>query len=453
MKSYKLAFILSFILFQSSCKKFLEIAPPKDSLTQEVIFQNDALATAAIKGIYSRMALSGFGSGTSTSISSICGLSSDELISYNIGLTEFYMNQVNPNNTNLASSLYSMPYQFIYSANSVIEGLTVSKNVTPPIKSQLQGESLFIRAFTYFYLVNLYGQVPLNLTTDYRKNQIATKSSTKEIYQQILIDLKTSEGLLNDGYITIERVRPNVSAVRALLARTYLYLKDWENAEKYASLVIGKTDIYQLVNLNDVFLKNSQEAIWQLMPTANTNANEGNLFILTSTPVNVSLKSTFSLTGFESNDNRKTEWIKSFTNNTGTYYYPYKYKIKSSTNVTEYTMVLRLAEQYLIRAEARAHLDKLDGALADLASIRLRAGLQALDNNIQKTQLLEAIQKERFTELFTEWGHRWLDLKRTGNTTAILSPIKQNWQSTDEYYPIPQAEINGNPNITQNPGY
>jgi hypothetical protein len=453
MKLYTLAFILFFILFQFSCKKFLEIPPPKDSLTHEVIFQNDALATAAITGIYSRMALSGFGSGTSTSVSSICGLSSDELISYNIGLTEFYMNQINPNNTNLASSLYGMPYQYIYSANSVLEGLTMSKDVTPPVKEQLQGEALFIRAFTYFYLVNLYGQVPLHLTTDYRKNQSAIRNSTKEIYQQILADLKTSEALLNDDYITIERIRPNVSTVRALLARTYLYLKDWENAEKYASLVIGKTGIYHLVNLDDVFLKNSQEAIWQLMPTANTNTNEGNLFILTSTPVNVSLNSTFSLTGFESNDNRRTEWIKSFTNNTGTYYYPYKYKIRSSTNVTEYTMVLRLAEQYLIRAEARANLDKLDGALADLASIRLRAGLQPLNNTIQKDQLLIAIQKERFTELFTEWGHRWLDLKRTGTANNTLGPIKQNWQSTDEYYPIPQAEINGNPNITQNPGY
>ncbi|MBO9635522.1 MAG: RagB/SusD family nutrient uptake outer membrane protein, partial [Chitinophagaceae bacterium] len=116
----------------------------------------------------------------------------------------------------------------------------------------------------------------------------------------------------------------------------------------------------------------------------------------------------------------------------------------------------RLAEQYLIRAEARAHLDNLDGAKADMYEIRKRAGLEELPRTLGKDDILLAIEKERQIELMAEWGHRWLDLKRTGRTTAAFStiPLKQPWAGDYQLlYPIPAIEIEANINLIQNPGY
>ncbi|SEA65424.1 RagB/SusD family nutrient uptake outer membrane protein [Pedobacter hartonius] len=454
MKSKNILYIVFGIaLIASSCKKFLEIAPPKTSAASESVFNTDDLATSAVLNMYSTMNGNSFAFGSS-SVTFVGGLSSDELLNYG-GLTAFYDDELSPANNTL-TTLFDNPYSIIFKANSVLEGLDLSNGLTPSVKSQLQGEAYFVRAFTYFNLVNLFGPVPLNLNSDYRQNRANPRASIDQIYQQMINDLHLAEGLLTDQYVTTERVRPNLAAVQALLARVYLYNKDYVNAEKCASLIIAKTTTYSLVPLNNVFLKNSQEAIWQLFPPSNSSGFEGNIFILTNPPVVVSLRSAFVLNAFEANDKRKTSWVNSFTNSTGTYYFPYKYKVKSTVPSTEYSMVLRLGEQYLIRAEARAQQNNLTGAIDDLDKIRDRAGLPLLaliNPTINKSDLLDAIQKERRVELFTEWGHRWFDLTRTGKATEVLTPLKPKWEPTDVLYPIPLAEITRNPNSSQNAGY
>lgn len=444
--------ILSIAFSHISCKKLVDIDAPKDKIAQETLFENDDLATTAITGIYSRMAsLQGAGS-----IHHLCGMSADELKNYDLRSPEFYENQLTPINSS-NNSLYLNYYSFIYSTNAVLEGLATSKNLTPTVNTQLKGEALFTRAFCYFYLVNLYGPVPLQLVTDYRITRKTTRTAVAEVYQQIISDLKTAEGLLTDKYVTSERVRPNLPAVQALLARTYLYLQDWSNAEKYSTLVIGKSNLYSLPVLDNVFLKNSSEAIWQLFPPVNANTAEGLFFNLINTPASISLSSDFQANKvFEQNDRRSVSWVKSLTNTTGTYYYPSKYKIRSSTTITEYSMILRLAEQFLIRAEARAQQNNLSGSVDDLDKIRERAGLVPVrisNPSINEADLLADIQKERRVELFTEWGHRWFDLKRTGQATTVLQSLKSKWQITDILYPIPYDETSRNPNIKQNEGY
>lgn len=456
MKPQNKHLLIIMALISLSCKKFLEIDPPKDSLVQSTVFISDEVAVSALTGIYSSMANNGFASGNASGITSICGRSADEFTNYNMNYSEFYENRISTSNTALAN-LYGSSYSVIYVANAVLEGLAKSQGITPAVKTQLEGEALFIRAFCYFYLTNLFGAVPLNLSTDYRINQIAYRSPTELVYLQIIQDLTTAERLLDEDYPSNERIRPNKAAANALLARTYLYQKDWENAEKHASLVIGKTNLYSLSPLESVFLKNSREAIWQLMPPAsNFNTLEGTMFILTSTPQNLSLSQNLMDQAFEANDKRKTLWTKNYSDNSGTYNYPFKYKIRQSTNVSEYSMVFRLAEQYLIRAEARAQLNKPNLAVDDLDVIRNRAEISLIRNstsNFGLSELLLSIEKERRSELFAEWGHRWLDLKRTGRSTAVLSQHKTDWHPNDALYPIPDAEINRNNNITQNEGY
>jgi hypothetical protein len=116
-------------------------------------------------------------------------------------------------------------------------------------------------------------------------------------------------------------------------------------------------------------------------------------------------------------------------------------------------MVLRLAEQYLIRAEARAQQNNLAGAKDDVDAVRLRAGLPVLPDNLNRDEMLLAIEQERRIELFSEWGHRWFDLKRTGRALAVLSPLKAGITATDLLYPIPLDALKTNPNLVQNPGY
>jgi hypothetical protein len=466
MKINNLLYIgLFMVCFQFSCKKYLEVDPPKGSLVQSTVFDNNDQAISAVTGIYATMATtsSGYASGGANSVTDLSGTSSDELTAYSALNIPFYQNQITYSNSKL-TFLYAGPYTTIYTANSILEGLASSTGVSPPIKAQLQGEALFIRAFAYFYLVNLFGPVPLQLSTDYQTTSVASRVPEEQIYQQIITDLKTAEGLLPEAYPSTGRVRPNKSAAQALLARVYLYQKNYVDAENYASLVIAKTSTYSLVDVNSVFLSTSQEAIWQLMPSTNTNTMEGAIFILQATPIEVSLSSSLAVNAFEPGDKRQSTWVQTYSNNTGTYYYPYKYKVKSSANVTEYSMVMRLAEQYLIRAEARINQPgKIDQGIADLNVIRARARqapttgipnpLLPLSSGLNQSAALLAVEQERRVELFAEWGHRWLDLKRTGRASAVLGPLKSQWQPTDGLYPIPLNEITRNPNITQNQGY
>ena len=457
---YILAILQTTVLI--SCKKFLDIAPPKTQIVSALVFSNDATATSAVRGIYSQMTSdNGFGSGNPGSITFLAGYSSDELNNYttDADYMSFYANAILPNNSLLFSGLWQEPYNYIINANSAIEGLSNSTGVTSATKNQLTGEAKFIRAFCNFYLVNLFGDVPLITSTDYRVNSSASRTPKSQVYQQIIQDLKDAESLLSNDYSfsNEERVEPNRWAASALLARVYLFSGDWQNAEQSSTDVINNSMYSLCPDLNNVFLKNSSEAIWQLKPTSVVNnTNEGFSFILTSSPSFATLSNQL-LNSFETGDNRKISWVQNFAIGMDTFYYPYKYKIKTGNPpLNEYSMVLRLAEQYLIRAEAKVEQNDISGGQSDLNIIRNRAGLPNTTADIQPS-LLSAILHERQTELFTEWGHRWLDLKRTGTIDMVMSSVTQQkgntWNTNQSLYPIPQSEVINDKNLTQNPGY
>ena len=188
-----------------------------------------------------------------------------------------------------------------------------------------------------------------------------------------------------------------------------------------------------------------------VLPSRNTN--EGYYFVLNGVPSNATISQDL-LNAFENGDNRKSNWVTTLTIGSNTYYAPFKYKIKNgAAPLSEYYMVLRLAEVYLIRSEARAHADNLTGAIEDLNAIRLRAGLQPYSGSQDRDAILDAIDKERRIELFAEWGHRWLDLKREGKASPELTLIKPGFNPTDTLYPIPLLQLQNDPYMHQNPGY
>jgi starch-binding outer membrane protein, SusD/RagB family len=341
---------------------------------------------------------------------------------------------------------------------------------TPATQQQLRGEAKVLRAFFYFYLVNLFGDVPIVTSTDFTVNSVVKRSPVSAVYEQIIADLEDAKSLLSDNYLdgnlqkysVPERVRPTKWAASALLARAYLFNNEYQNAESEATAVIGNTSLFGLSLLSEVFQKNSNEAIWQLQPvTPNHNTEEGWLFVLPETGPDsyswpVYLDSAF-LGEFETGDERKNSWIGSVAIGSETFSYPYKYKEATfGSAVTEYLMVFRLAEQYLIRAEAKAQQNDMAGGLSDLNAIRNRASLANSDATDQSS-LLKAIMQERQVELFTEWANRWLDLKRTNSIDAIMTDatIRKGgeWNNYQQLYPLPLSDIQRNPNLTQNTGY
>ena len=453
--------VLIFLIIQnillSSCKKFIEVAVPDDQLNSDKVFLDSSTATSAITGIYSSM-LTNRNLFSNSAITLYSGLSADELYYYSPAdlKNEFAINQITRvNHINIDNSFWIPAYKFIYNSNLAIEKLSQSPNLSTSLKARLTGEAKFIRAFCYFHLVNLFGDVPLVISTKYQNSSVTPRSSINEVYTQIIEDLIEAKTLLSAQYISSERVRPNKWAVSALLARCYLYTDRWREAESESNAIIV-SGVYSLeTNLNNVFLKSSSEAIWQLKPVRpGFNTYEG-LEILPSSPFSYpSYLVTSSLrNSFENGDDRKNSWIKSRIYNNDTLYFPFKYKANNSTTLSEYYMVFRLAEQYLIRAEAELNQNKIPEAQVHINILRSRAGLgNTAANDI--TTLKLAIEKERRSELFCEWGHRWYDLKRTGRVTNLLAPLKgSSWQQTDVLWPIPQQEINLNPSLTQNAGY
>ena len=435
-----------------SCKKFVSVPLPVDQLNAGEVFTDDKTATAAIVGIYSDME---FSLPVSTFLTLLPALSADELTytSGDDGYLELATNTYLPDNPYTAGA-WSI-YSTVYEANSCIQGIQHSTGLSPATKNQLLGEALFSRAFCYFYLVNLFGDVPLVTSTDYRITDTLRRTASALVYQQIIADLETAQNLMSSDYQTAQRVRPNSGTAAALLSRVLLYNSRWQDAESQATSLINSV-LYSLSGLDSVFLNFSSETIWQLMPVnPSFNTQEAPIFFPNG-PFEIP---TFPLTtdlvaAFEPSDGRLSAWTGN--NNIGgqLFYYPAKYKNPGSSPVTEYHIVFRLAEQYLIRAEARIEQGNISGAVDDLNKIRSRAGLADLPTTLTPDAATAAIQQERRIELFAEFGHRWLDLKRTSRVSAVIGALKPTtWTPAAALWPVPQSQISANPNLTQNTGY
>jgi hypothetical protein len=475
-KRFTNKYSLIFLTLLTSCQKLVEADPPITSVSAANVYNSNATAAAVLTGIYSKMSLGtvALASGAN-SVSFFGGLSADELSLYS-GITgnqlAYYTNALT---SQIGSEVWNSVYPLIFTCNSAIEGLTASSGLTPSIKQQLLGESKFLRAFFYFYLVNLYGDVPLSLSSDYTINAKMSRTPRTKVWEQIIVDLEDAKSLLSsnflDAYIqntTSERVRPTRWAAMALLSRSYLYTNDWVNAQRQSDSLITNSAPFalNLSTLDNVFLKNESEAIWQLQPVSpGISTLDGSVFIVPSTGPNAAQPVYLNhilLNDFEAGDQRRTHWVDSVIAGGVTYYFPYKYKVATTSAPPgpEYTMVFRLGEQYLISAEARAQQSDISGALADLNRIRERAGLTDYSGAADQTSVVAAIMKERRVELFTEWGHRWFDLKRTGTVDAVMgdpggacTAKGGHWNANWQWYSLPLTDLQADPNLVQNTGY
>jgi hypothetical protein len=460
----------------AGCKKYLDVPLSISNIAGASVFQTDNTAAAALNSIYAKCYSSSFFDGTAgvgfytglytdewknqSSLPDLGAIYGDGLSSALGGITGFWSNY----------------YSQVYSVNLAVEGLSATGN-NLKYRNQWLGEAYFLRGLLYFYLTNLYKDVPLVLSSDYLSNNQLARSAQADVYKQIVSDLKQAQSLLDSYYhnvsgaVTTDRGRPNRYAATALLSRVYLYTQDWKNAESQADSLIKDVADYQLPALSKVFLVNNPEVIWGVVPyNAGSYAytvKDANAFYLPAgkTPSAQGVAGTLSdslVKTFEAGDARYTNWVGIDTvpasGNTpmAIYYYPGKYKVRSATAAQEVVVLFRLAEQYLVRAEARAQQNNMPGALTDLNMVRARASLPASAATTQ-AGVLTAILHERRVELFTEVGHRFFDLRRTGNLDAVMNviaPLKGGaWSSFKAWWPIPVPDIQNNLHLTQTPGY
>jgi hypothetical protein len=482
------SFIICLLILISGtgCKKYLEIPLPTNKISGEAAYQTDRSSAATLSNILATLMGSGIFDGGS-SIGYYTGLYTDELTNLNINFTTnvaFYSDAVNDTHT---GGMWTALYQNIYNANLAIEG--VSASTTLLNKNQWLGEAYFVRALSYFYLTNYYGDVAIVKTSDYAVNKDLGRSPKEEAYKLIIADLLQAQSLLTNEYkdaagnVTTSKGRPNKYTATALLARAYLYTGDWANAEIQSGNVIdatiGAAKAYTLVpaaNIENVFIAASTETIFNLVATfAVRDYGAYNNNMAANIPYNAAgwsgvaaALSPSLVNAFETNpttltdDRRKTYWTRMTTMAAGgtfpaqTKYFPNKYK--STVIAAENIILFRLAEQYLIRAEARARLNKLDDARTDLNVIRTRAGLNGTSAVLQD-DVVKAVLKERRVEYFAELGNRFFDLRRTGTIDAVMNveaPLKgvgATWNSLKQYFPISAYDISVNPKLIQTPGY
>ncbi len=463
---FRIAVVVALLTMTTGCKKYLNIPLPVNEISGSDAYGSDETSSGVLNNIYYNLELGGRLNGPA-GLGNFAGLYTDEMQTVSTSsaiLQSFYVNKIIGDNG--GGYAWSQLYAQINTANVTIEAMRSS---TLPMKNQWLGEALFIRGLLYYYLTNIYGDVALALTSDYVANGSLSRSPKADVYKQIIADLKEAQGLLNTNYVdytgatATDRARPNKAAATALLARVYLYTGDWADAEAQANAVIGNTT-YAIETPANVFLLTGKENIWGIIPTLGLQyvvADPSAYQIKPGTTPTASqvgaILSPQLLNSFEPNDARFTNWVGVSTVGATNYYFANKYKIKSSAPaLTETLVMLRLSEQYLIRAEARAEQNNLPGAISDINVIRTRA---ALPGTIASSQadILAAILQERRIEFFTELGHRFFDLKRTGTIDAVMGTISpqkgSSWASYMQYWPIPTSETQRNTKLTQTPGY
>jgi len=443
-------FIIATVLLSglSSCNKFVATPLPTNLIVSSVALNSDASLVAALSGAYASV------NNVASTVILDNPLFADEMTATNAGTSASLLDAVqNTYDVTVDYGFYGNYYKAIYNTNLILDALAAPNSITPSVASQVKGECEFLRAFCYYRLINYFGNPPLVLSSNVDVSSQVGNTPVNQTLDQITKDLLDAKALLPVTYPSADRVRANTYTASALLARIYLQRQNWAAAEAEATTIINSA-VYTLpADPNTVFLKGSTETIWQLW-NLNGYVNFAPTFIpLPTTTVYYQL-----LPGlvnlFGAADLRKADWMKAGTGGASADYYPYKYKARLVTTgaATEYEVQFRLAEQYLIRAEARAEQNNTTGGLADVNVVRARANAGALIS-ASPADLLPKIETERRMELMTEAGLRWFDLNRTGKTLAELSLIKPTFTAKAVLLPYTTAILLANPHMVQNPGY
>lgn len=449
MKIIKIFFGLSLlgflIILNSSCKKFLELEPD-NALPASAAIVDAGTARASITGAYDRLQAY-----YASNYITLGTMPADNVV-FNGTLSQYLQLDQNaiPTDNVTTVAAYQQIYKAINSANSIIARVpeVEDPSLSQAEKDKILGEAYFIRALAYFDLARGWGgvQIQLNPTSDLSVIKGIKRSTLEQTYDQVLEDLKKAEPLLPEDGIT--RNRAQKSAARALRARLHLYRGQWEEAITYATQVIDNPK-YILVKPYQTFFTApflTAESVFELTFSTNDKNSYWNLWYPSNLGGQYTLKP--SATIIEKLGDPGTGGDRSaLISGEGNSVYGVLYNMSSSS--TDPSYVIRIAELYLIRAEARIQDDDTDGALADLNEVRRRSGVPDYTGH-SKGEILNAIYEENSIEFAFE-AHRWFDLVRTGLTGEVLGVTDQRFW----LFPLPYQDVLSDPDLNgqNNPGY
>ncbi|MBO9204251.1 MULTISPECIES: RagB/SusD family nutrient uptake outer membrane protein [Niastella] len=440
---------LAFFLLTTSCRKFLNVQP-QQQVDASVAITDAVSAEAAVNGLYNRLGSDGYYGSNFISLSYLMG-GDIQWTGSQSAPSQIAARALTADNSNIASAWMAI-YRTILSANYIID---IVPRLTDPLlteakKNQYQGEAYFIRALAYFDLARAWGGVQLITSPTYSKTdqEGIRRSSLAETYAQVLSDLDKAEALLP---ATVNRNKATQKTVWALKARFYLYQQDWVKAESYASKIIDDAANYKLLKPYNAFFANNvtatAESVFELAYSTSFKNGHYNWWLPPAlggrrewAPNNnlVTLLNDPAIGG-----NRNS--LIAQTAPPGNLWYGKLY-YRNPTG-TDPAYLMRVAELYLIRSEARVKQTKLTQALTDLNAVRDRAGLSPATAATPEAILL-AIENERRFEFAFE-ADRWFNLVRTGRVSSVLNISDPN----KFVFPIPISEIIADKYLDPNLGY
>lgn len=488
MKKHFLLFaLLAVIASMQSCKDFLELEPSSQSIAvgntdaDSLYFKSASEVEAALGGAYSDFKneyyeLDYYVNGDAQSDDAYAGGDNPD----NFQIDEYQLDATNKN----VSRDWAYLYSTIGKCNTIINnvGAVNDPALTNARREEIIGEAAFIRAFMYFQLVQLWGDVPLQLT------EVKTISADKldeiysiifpartaqaEVYAQIIADLETAVTRVratapHKGFVT-------TGAVNAMLAKVYATQEphDWAKVKQYCEAV--ETGGYSLLaDYNELWNnanENSAESIFEINYTGgSSDGNWGTTIFRGLDWKKFNLPSNDLVAAFEAEGDmiRKNASI-AYGDVSGKWsdehwpqnQYPFINKWRNYQQGSDQNYIfLRLADILLLKAEALNELGDQAGAAALVNQVRDRVSLDPTTASSQ-SDLRLAIEKERRLELAFE-GHRWFDLRRTGRAAEVMAKAIDHtgqpigYVITPEHlvWPIPQAELDKNSKLVQNPGY
>jgi len=444
------------LLTAVSCEKWIETDFPNNQLPTELVFEDEQTAEAALAGLYSSLWSNSLLSGGVEGFGLLGGLYTDDISTVYTpginGVSDIYYNAQIPNNS-VVTNVWTNAYQQIYACNSIIEGVRNSTSLSQKVRDRITGEALFVRSMLYFYLQQIYGEIPYTDTTDYTINSQLARMPENEFMTRIETDMSEAANLLQESYRNAERIYPNRYAAILILAKIKMLLNKNTEAELLLQSVI-QSPLYSFQNdLAKVFQKGGGHILWQLKPgNANEATKEAVLYNFTAAPLSF-MVNTDLVSQYSAADLRKQQYITAVTFQSQTHYKVSKYRNLTGNNPNEYSVIMRLEEVQLLLAEVLIQQGKVGEAVNLINKTRLRAGLAALSTGLSAPAAMNELRIEKRKELFSEQGIRFFDLKRWGMLDQ-LTGVKPNWKPFHARWPIPNKELLINPKLNpQNEGY
>lgn len=460
MKKIKyILFIISALLL-FSCNNQLELDPQESLATDEALSDINGMTTA-LNGVYNGLqTVSYYGRNYLVMPEIEADLVYLSIDNSNRFVTNYTLawNQDNAEIT----AFWNIAYALILRCNNIINRIDELEG-DQAAKDQIKGEALAIRAMIHFDLVRVFAKQYTQSTPTIDLGVPVVTASTlgeparntiEEVYTQIIADLNAAKPLMTDQ--GIYHFSPN--AAEALLARVYLYKGDYANAEQSATAVINSGDYALSDDIVAAFqAPGSSEEIFTLRFVATETFGSDNLGQIYNPDGYGDIRVTTDLIDLYEEGDDRLNFI--YEGPTGEMYQS-KFLEQDGVPGLHSPKILRIAEMYLIRAEAAAQLNKGSQAIADLNAIRTKRGASAL-TGVPAGEILEAVLAERRRELAFE-GHTKFDLWRNGidlvrdqcNTgKELTAPCTLEATSNYTVYPIPRREVDVNQNIVQNPGY